>query len=237
MGTFYYFATDLSRYEEGNTEFGGILKRLVFENDVARTELIGPPNPIVRQEIEAIRRKGPTLSDQDRAALAELQAREDVKLPMTIRWNRQADGTVDHRRRVDPARRPGKLEPWIDLDFRFNFLVRVHGMTQLLLMNADNELQLYVSPVNWKPDEPPMPISYSAGFAGDLFEKLGHYRTLGWAEATWPLNEGRMDEADVHGRSVPGLRRPRADHPRPAERPATGTCSSASSSPPTACST
>ena len=28
MGTFYYFATDLSRYEEGNTEFGGILKRL-----------------------------------------------------------------------------------------------------------------------------------------------------------------------------------------------------------------
>jgi Uncharacterized conserved protein len=29
MGTFYYFGTDLSRYEEGNTEFGGILKRLV----------------------------------------------------------------------------------------------------------------------------------------------------------------------------------------------------------------
>ena len=49
MGTFYYFATDLSRYEEGNTEFGGILKRLVMENDVARTragraaEPAGPP--------------------------------------------------------------------------------------------------------------------------------------------------------------------------------------------------
>ena len=28
IGTFYYFATDLSRYEEGNTEMGGILKRL-----------------------------------------------------------------------------------------------------------------------------------------------------------------------------------------------------------------
>ena len=53
MGTFYYFATDISRYEEGNTEMGGILKRLVVENDVARTELIGPPNPLVRQQIEA----------------------------------------------------------------------------------------------------------------------------------------------------------------------------------------
>ncbi len=63
MGTFYYFATDLSRYEEGNTEFGGILKRLVMEQDVARTELIGPPNPIVRSEIQALRSKGPTPSD------------------------------------------------------------------------------------------------------------------------------------------------------------------------------
>ena len=49
---------------------------------------------------------------------------------------------------------PGKMSRWIDLEFRVNFLVRVHGMAQLLLMKADNELQLYVSPVNWKPDAP-----------------------------------------------------------------------------------
>src|SRR6476469_1668265 len=72
MGTFYYFATDLSRYEEGNTEFGGILKRLVVENDVARTELIGPPNPVIRQQVQAIRRKGTLTSDRDRTELAEL---------------------------------------------------------------------------------------------------------------------------------------------------------------------
>jgi predicted AlkP superfamily phosphohydrolase/phosphomutase len=194
MGTFYYFATDISRYEEGNTEMGGILKRLIVENDVARSELIGPPNPLVRQQIEAIRRKGPTLSDQDRGALAELQSREDVKLPMTIRWNRPAKtATVDLAGRSIPLQ-TGRWSQWIDLEFRINFLVRVHGMAQLLLMNADNELQLYVSPVNWKPDAPPVPMSYPDRFAGDLFEKLGHYRTLGWAEATWPLNELRMDE-------------------------------------------
>ena len=51
-----------------------------------------------------------------------------------------------------------------------------------------------MSPVNWKPDSPPLPMSAPASFAGDLFDRLGHYRTLGWAEATWPLNEGRMDE-------------------------------------------
>jgi predicted AlkP superfamily phosphohydrolase/phosphomutase len=194
MGTFYYFATDLSRYEEGNTEMGGILKRLVVENDVARTELVGPPNPLVRQQIEAIRRKGPSLAAEDQTRLAELQAREDVRLPMTIRWDRAGKSAT-----VELSGQTVRLEPrswsrWIDVEFRINFLVRLHGTAQLLLMNADNELQLYISPVNWKPDNPPVPMSHPESFAGELFERIGHYRTLGWAEATWPLNEGRMDE-------------------------------------------
>jgi predicted AlkP superfamily phosphohydrolase/phosphomutase len=194
MGTFYYFATDLSRYEEGNTEFGGILKRLVMEQDVARSELIGPPNPIVRSEIQAIRSKAPTLGDADRATVAALQAREDVRLPLTIRWNRSAKTATVEIQGQSLLLEPGKMSRWIDLEFRVNFLVRLHGMAQLLLMRADNELQLYISPVNWKPDAPPLPISSPASFAGDLFQRLGYYRTLGWAEATWPLNEGRMDE-------------------------------------------
>src|SRR4051794_553390 len=194
MGTFYYFATDLSRYEEGNTEFGGILKRLVMDNDVARTELVGPPNPIVRQKVQAIRAKGAQPSDADRTALAELQAAEDVRLPMTIAWNRAAKTAAVTLDGQTVTLEPGKMSRWVDLEFRINFLVRLHGMVQLLLMKADNDLQLYISPVNWKPDEAPVPMSSPASFSGDLFKQLGYYRTLGWAEATWPLNEGRMDE-------------------------------------------
>ena len=194
MGTFYYFATDLSRYEEGSTEMGGILKRLIVENDQARTELVGPPNPLVRQQVEQIRRTGPALSDQDRARLAELQNREDVRLPMTIRWNRAAKAATVELAGQTIELQPGRWSKWVDLEFRINFLVRIRGMTQLLLMNADKELQLYVSPVNWKPDAPPVAMSHPAGFAGKLFDQIGNYRTLGWAEATWPLNEGRMDE-------------------------------------------
>ena len=70
----------------------------------------------------------------------------------------------------------------------------MHGMAQFYLIGAGPELQLYVSPVNWKPDNPPAPMSSPASFAGDLYERLGPYRTLGWAEATWPLNEDRIDE-------------------------------------------
>jgi predicted AlkP superfamily phosphohydrolase/phosphomutase len=193
MGTFYYFGTDLSRYEEGNTEFGGILKRIVFEGDVARTELVGPPNPIVRQQLRALRARAP-LGESEKMKIAELEAREDVRLPVTVHWNRAGkSATIDIG---DTSIRLSEHEwsKWINLDFTINLLVRVHGMAQLFLIGAGQELQLYISPVNWKPDNPPAPISSPASFAGDLYERLGPYRTLGWAEATWPLNEDRIDE-------------------------------------------
>jgi len=103
MGTFYYFATDLSRYEEGNTEFGGILKRLVVENDTATTELVGPPNPIVRQQLRAVRARGPNPGAAHKATLAELQAKEDVRLPVSIAWNRAARSAVVN---IDTRGRP-----------------------------------------------------------------------------------------------------------------------------------
>jgi predicted AlkP superfamily phosphohydrolase/phosphomutase len=194
MGTFSYYATDLSRYEEGNTEMGGILRRLVFEGDTATSDLEGPPSPIVKQKIEAIRRKGPSLSESDRAQLAELQAIQDVRVPFTLHWNRAAkSATIDIDGQTIPLEQ-GKWTPWIDLTFRVNFLVRLHGMVQMFLANGGNELQLYVSPVNFKPDAPPVPMSWPDGFSATLYKEIGNYRTLGWAEATWALNEGRMDE-------------------------------------------
>jgi predicted AlkP superfamily phosphohydrolase/phosphomutase len=194
MGTFYYFATDLNRHEEGHTEMGGILRRLVVTDDEARTELVGPPNPIVRQQIEAIRRKGPALSQADRARLEELEAVRDLRLPLIIRWNREAKTATVVLDGQSVALEPGRWSRWIDLEFRANVLVRIEGMAQLLLLKADDELRLYVSPVNWKPDAPPVPMSYPEGFAADLYERIGPFRTLGWAEATWPLNESRIDE-------------------------------------------
>ena len=193
MGTFYYFGTDLSRYEEGNTEFGGILKRLVFEDNVAQTELVGPPNPIVRQQLRAARAASP-MTESDKMRIAELEAREDIRVPVTIHWNKPGKAaTIDIGGNTI---RLGEHEwsKWINLDFSINLLVRVHGMAQLYLINAGQELQLYISPVNWRPDNPPAPMSWPASFAGDIYDRLGAYRTLGWAEATWPLNEERIDE-------------------------------------------
>jgi predicted AlkP superfamily phosphohydrolase/phosphomutase len=193
MGTFYYFGTDVSRYEEGNTEFGGILKRLVFDGDTAQTELIGPPNPIVRQQLREARANTPQ-TDASRMAIAELEAREELRLPVTIHWNKAGKTATIDVGDSTVHLQEGEWSKWINLDFTANIFVRIHGMAQGYLIRAGQELQLYISPINWKPDKPPAQMSSPASLSADLYERLGPYRTLGWAEATWPLNEDRIDE-------------------------------------------
>ena len=194
MGTFSYFATDLSKLEEGNTEFGGILSRLVFQNNIAQAKLAGPPDPFVKAKIDAIYDKG-QLSDADRIAVGELEFKRDLTLPMTVTWTPGSNTAAIDLAGKKITLKTGEWSKWVDLDFRLNVFVTLHGMAQLYLIAADTELKLYVSPVNFHPNAPPVPISSPAGLAADLFERLGPFRTLGWAEATWPLEENRIDEA------------------------------------------
>ncbi len=193
MGTFSYYGTDVSRYEEGDTEMGGLIKRLVFDGDTAQTELVGAPNVIVRQQLREARAKQPA-SDSDRMKIAELEARQDIRLPIAIHWNRAGKSATIDIADSSVHLEQGEWSKWIYLDFDANLLVRIHGMAQLYLIRADQELQLYISPVNFNPKSPPTPMSAPPSFSADLYERLGPYRTLGWAEATWPLNEDRLDE-------------------------------------------
>jgi len=199
LGTFYYWATDLSSYEDGNTEFGGVLKRLLFDGGVSETYLRGPESPILKQEeaeLKAKKAKG-ALSDKEQARLDELATGKDINLPMTVRWT-EGSGRVDIEiQGTKLSLKAGEWTPWIPLTFKVNALVRVHGMTQFYVRQADRELRIYASPVNMDPRNPPTPISSPASFSSDLAEKIGLYRTLGWAEsADKPLNENRLDEGE-----------------------------------------
>ncbi len=177
----------------------------------ATTELDGPPSPIVRQKIEAIRRKGPTLSESDRASLAELQAAQDVRVPFTIRWNRPAKTATVEIDGETIALEPGQVDA-VDrphLQGQHARPAARHGADA-----ADERRQraaaLRVAGQLQAGQPAGADLLSRRRSPGDLYKRLGYYRTLGWAEATWPLNEGRMDEKtfmdDLDGR----LRRSRA---------------------------
>ncbi len=198
VGTFYYWATDLSSFEEGNTEFGGYLKRLLFEGGVAQTVVKGPESPILRQEEAALRekRKKGELSDKDKQRLEELATSKDINVPVSVKWTEgsgQAELDVQGRRLTLKA---GQWSGWVPLTFKVNMLLSIKGMTQFHVVRADRELQLYASPVNLDPRDPPIPLSKPDDYAKEMADAIGLYRTLGWAEsADKALNEGRLDEA------------------------------------------
>jgi len=198
LGTFYYWATDLSSYEEGNTEFGGFVKRLLLDAGVSETVLKGPENPILKQEEAKLReqRKAGSLSERGQARLDELATGKDINLPMSVRWTEGSGRAEIEIQGQKLSLKTGEWSGWVPLTFRINALLRVHGMTQFTVLEADRELRLYGSPVNIDPRNPPFPISYPASFSKQLAQQIGLYRTLGWAESgDKPLNEGRLDEA------------------------------------------
>lgn len=198
LGTFNYWATDLSSFEEGNTEFGGYLRRLLFEAGVAQPLLKGPDNPILKQEERELlaKQKAGPLSDPETRRLEELATTKAVDIPFRVKWTEGAGHAEIDVQGTHLDLKSGEWSGWVPLTFEFNVLVKAHGMTQFHVIRADSELQVYASPVNLDPRDPPIPISQPKEFSKQLAGQIGLYRTLGWAEATMALVEGRLDESD-----------------------------------------
>jgi len=196
LGTYHFYSTDISRFEEGNSEFGGIITRLRFENDIAHTRLVGPPNPIIVQKLTALAEKTP-LTDLERTAVAELQTRQDLTLPVTVRWRRGSGAAMVEVAGSTVELRSGQWSAWVPLKFSLNFFVKLSGLIQFYVDDADQELRLYASPINLDPADPATPISYPSSLAPAMSRALGPYRTLGWAESSdKPLNDGFLNEQE-----------------------------------------
>jgi predicted AlkP superfamily phosphohydrolase/phosphomutase len=197
VGTFYYWSTDLSSFEEGSPEFGGYLKRLLFDGGVSKTFLRGPESPILKQEEAALRAKEKSgLSEKEQTRLAELKDIKDINVPISINWAENS-GKVDlDVQGTKLSLKQGEWSDWVPLTFSVNAFIKLRAMTQFFIQRADSELQIYAHPANFDPRNPPFPISKPDNFAPELAKKLGVYRTIGWAESMdKSLQEGRTDEA------------------------------------------
>jgi predicted AlkP superfamily phosphohydrolase/phosphomutase len=168
QGTYQFFATSLPDTADTNTKAAGLVRKLRFEQRVARSSFVGAFHPV---------------------------SRDELSIPLEITWNHEARSAniivgphAVHLREREWSR-------WLELDFPINAITRVRGFTQLYLIRAGTELELYASPVQWHPNRPPAPISSPPGFARELYDRLGLFRTAGWNAATSALVDERIDEA------------------------------------------
>ena len=170
FGTYTYYTTSTAPTRSGaDTEMGG--KVVVLDRGRAeyKTIIYGPQNKLFGRPPE-------------------------IQLPLTIRVDRAA-GTVSlSAAGQNSALSAGQWSDWFVLEFPFSRFFKANGIARFYLIEAAPELKLYMSSVNWNPMKPPLPISVPGAFARDLAERFGLYKTVGWVEDTWALNEEVIEE-------------------------------------------
>ena len=117
-----------------------------------------------------------------------------LTLPVSIFWNRAGKAATIEIDGTSVRLEEGEWSKWIPVDFSRSFFSHTRGMVQFCLVRATTTFALYASPINIKPDRPIVPLSSPPGLASDIYERLGPYHTLGWAEATAALDAGLIDE-------------------------------------------
>jgi predicted AlkP superfamily phosphohydrolase/phosphomutase len=178
MGTFSYWATNATGV--GDTEMGGKVARIrVDPSGRAGSVIHGPRNPLASRDAEG---RVP-----------------DLTLPVAFQRLRGArDGApgmvkISVQGRTSTVRQ-GEWSDWYPIGFTVAPLVTVHGIARFHVVEAFPELRIYLSPINFDPRRPPVPISVPPAYSADLARRVGLYKTLGWPEDTWALNEEAIDE-------------------------------------------
>ncbi len=183
MGTFSYWATDATN--AGDTEMGGKIARLkVDATSRARSVVHGPRNPLAERDSEG--------RIPDLTIPVEFQ-RVKGRVP-SVRISLQGKVSIV---------RQGEWSDWYSIGFAVAPLITVRGIARFHVVEASPELRVYLSPISLDPRRPPIPISQPPAYSAQVARRIGLYKTLGWPEDTWALNEEKIDERifleDLHG--------------------------------------
>lgn len=171
VGKPFFFTSELDFQRAGVNEFSIDVVQLEDNKGVIRTSLQGPPNKL-------------------------FSTPPFISIPMTITVADDRDSITIEESGQKVTLKTGEWSGWTDFVFPFNPLIKVRGISRFHLIQTRPEVKLYLSPINFDPRHlpPGFRISTPAGWAPELAQKQGLYKTLGWQIDTWAISEGFADE-------------------------------------------
>jgi predicted AlkP superfamily phosphohydrolase/phosphomutase len=168
-GTFFYFGTDLTQWDVGDTEFGGKLVRIEVHEGVAKADIEGPVNPAK-------------------------DTYQRVSIPVTFRLTPAEDAvTIELAGRTETVA-DRKWSEWYHVKFPITPFLSAAGTCRFFVLQTAPDLRIYMSALNLDPESPLVPITSPADYSKELVRKHGLMKTLGWWHDTWALNEEKTDE-------------------------------------------
>lgn len=173
IGTPSFYTSDPFFSPKNKNEFSVELVRLESNVGTIRTEVFGPYNKLFKE---------PPV----------------IKIPMTLTVDGAAQTLKVEPKGSDPVTlKPGEWSGWVVFTFPFNPVVKVSGIGRFHLAALSPEIQLYLSPIHFNPEElpPAVKITAPAPLAKKLAKTYGLYKTMGWQIDTWSMSEETLDEA------------------------------------------
>jgi len=168
-GTFFYFSSDLTQWDVGDTEFGGKLVRLELNDNHATSMVEGPVDPTKEKFTR-------------------------LSIPISFRVSPDGQSVTVELQGQTATLHEHQWSNWFHARFRVNPFLTLSSICQFYILQASPDLRVYMSPLNLDPEKPPIPMSSPADYTSELVKKHGPVKTLGWWHDTWALNEERIDE-------------------------------------------
>ncbi len=154
----------------------------IVDHRIAAT-LRGPPNPLRRRPV------APGL-----AAAAEVEYEQpDLTVDLDIALDPEAAAARIAVQETVVVLNEGEWSDWVRVAFAAAPGVAVRALARFYLQQVRPVLRLYVTPLQIDPAAPVLPLSYPAGWAGDLYDVLGPFHTQELPQETKAYSEGVFD--------------------------------------------
>jgi predicted AlkP superfamily phosphohydrolase/phosphomutase len=171
VGKPFYFTSELDFQRSGANEFSIDVVQLEDNKGTVETKIQGPPNKLFKEP--------PFIS---------------IPMTLTIAGDRNSVRIEVSGQTI--TLKAGEWSDWMELDFPFNRLIKVHGVSRFHLISSQPEVKLYLSPINFDPRAlpPGFRISTPSKWAGEVAKEQGLFKTIGWQIDTWAISEGFATE-------------------------------------------
>lgn len=118
----------------------------------------------------------------------------EIHLPMRLEFDWEGRAVTIRLPDQELTLREGEWSDFVQFEFPIRKIVKVHGIARFKLLQMDDRVRLYLSAINIDPNHPVVPITEPPGFVDEIRDRIGLWKTLGWAVDTWALDEEVTDE-------------------------------------------
>ena len=166
-GTTSIFLLMSDAYDKPAGLSGGNKVPLNFVNGTAKVEVEGARKPTTRKYATT------TIEiDADRDAKSL-----EIRLP---------DATV--------LLQEGQWSEWVEWSFEVSAKYTVRAISRFHALEVGEQVRLYMTCLQFHPQDPFIPFSSPEGYAGELADRYGFYKTIGWIYDTHALRQGGLTE-------------------------------------------